>query len=123
MAEMSSREYKMVIAVRHDLKMSKGKTAAQVAHAAVNCALISRRRDPRGFERWHSEGQKKVVLRLESKQELFEVKSWADAAGIVNSVIIDAGHTEVPPGSHTCIGIGPAPEDALEKITGSLRLM
>ncbi|MDD3398370.1 MAG: peptidyl-tRNA hydrolase Pth2 [Candidatus Methanomethylophilaceae archaeon] len=120
---MSSFEYKMVIAVRNDLKLSKGKTAAQVAHAAVNCAFASKKKSPKWFDSWYGEGQKKVVVKLDGKEALFEVKSRADAAGVVNSVITDAGHTEVPAGTITCIGIGPAPEDVLEKITGDLKLM
>lgn len=120
---MSPFEYKMVIAVRMDLKLSKGKTAAQVAHAAVNCAFAAKKNSPKWFASWYDEGQKKVVVKVDDKVALFEVKSRADAASVVNSVIMDAGHTEVPAGTVTCLGIGPAPEDVLEKITGDLKLM
>ncbi|MGE4275356.1 MAG: peptidyl-tRNA hydrolase Pth2 [Candidatus Methanomethylophilaceae archaeon] len=120
---MSPFEYKMVIAVRSDLKLSKGKTAAQVAHAAVNCAFVAKKKTPRWFDAWYAEGQKKVVVKVDDKEALFLVKSQADAAGVVNSVITDAGHTEVPAGTITCLGIGPAPEDVLGKVTGELKLM
>ncbi|MCU0862055.1 MAG: peptidyl-tRNA hydrolase, partial [Methanomassiliicoccales archaeon] len=63
-------EYKMVIAVRKDLRLSPGKLAAQVAHAAVNCAFASKRRTPKWFEPWYTEGQKKVVVKVAGLDEL-----------------------------------------------------
>ena len=119
----SDDETKMVILVRTDLKMSKGKTAAQVAHAAVNCALASKKKDSRNFDRWMSEGERKVVLKVSGRDELFQIKAMADAAGLINSVITDAGRTEVEPGSVTCLGIGPAGETAIDKITGDLGML
>ena len=95
--DMGEMEYKMVIAVRKDLRLSAGKMAAQVAHAAVNCALISRRRDPDSFQAWYDEGQKKVVVKVADLAELHQVRMAADAAGLTTSLITDAGHTELPP--------------------------
>jgi PTH2 family peptidyl-tRNA hydrolase len=116
-------EYKMVIAVRKDLKLTPGKMAAQVAHAAVNCALMTKRRDPEYFQSWYVEGQKKVVVKVTDLAELHEVKMSAEAAGLVTSLITDAGHTELPAGTVTCLGIGPAPEFKIDKVTGHLGLM
>ena len=113
----------MVIVMRNDLKMSKGKTAAQAAHAAVSCAFAAKKKDPKNLDKWLSEGQKKVVVKVNSEKELFEVKAMADAAGLINSVITDAGRTEIAPGTVTCIGIGPAPESAIDKITGDLSML
>ena len=113
----------MVIVMRNDLKMSKGKIAAQAAHAAVNCAFASKKKDPKNFDKWMSEGQKKVVVKVNSEKELFEIKSIADAAGLINSVITDAGRTEIAPGTVTCLGIGPAPESAVDKVTGDLTML
>lgn len=120
---MRSMEFKMVVAVRNDLKLSPGKMAAQVAHAAVNCALISKAKKPSYFRSWYDEGQKKVVLRVTDLRELIELKVRAEDAGLMTSLITDAGHTELPPGTTTCLGIGPAPEDIIDRITGDLRLM
>lgn len=116
-------EYKMVIVMRTDLKMSKGKLAAQAAHAAVNCAFASKKKDPKSFDKWYSEGQKKVVLKVDSLDKIFEIKAVADANGIINSVISDAGRTEIPAGSITCIGLGPNAESVLDKITGELSML
>jgi peptidyl-tRNA hydrolase, PTH2 family len=116
-------ETKMIIVVRKDIKLSPGKLAAQVAHAAVNCAFQSKRRDPDGFESWYDEGQKKVVVKVKDLAELFQIKAAAESAGLVTSLITDAGHTELPPGTVTCLGVGPASETRIDKVTGHLGLM
>ena len=119
----TDEEYKMVIVMRSDLKMSKGKLAAQAAHAAVNCAFAAKKKDPRGFDKWYSEGQKKVLLKVDSLERLYEIKAIVDANSINNSLITDAGRTEIAPGSVTCIGIGPSTDAILDKITGELSML
>jgi PTH2 family peptidyl-tRNA hydrolase len=116
-------EYKMVIVVRADLKMSKGKTAAQAAHAAVNCALASRKNNADALDRWMFNAYPKIVLKVNSEAELFEIKMFADAAGLINSVVTDAGRTEIAPGTVTCIGIGPDSGIAIDKVTGGLSML
>jgi len=119
----SVMEHKMVIVVRSDLKMSKGKTAAQAAHAAVNCAFASKKKDPKNFDSWYNEGQRKVVVKAPDEKTLFELKMVAEAMGITNSIIADAGRTELAPGTVTCLGIGPAKESEIDKITGHLTML
>lgn len=116
-------EYKCVVLVRTDIKMSKGKTAAQVAHAAVSCALQSLKRHPSVFSEWNSGGQKTVALKVASKQDLFLFKEAAEARGIVTGLVTDAGRTEVEPGTVTCLGIGPAKESQIDGITGELAML
>ncbi|MEM2943211.1 MAG: peptidyl-tRNA hydrolase Pth2 [Methanomassiliicoccales archaeon] len=116
-------EYKMVIVVRKDLRLSPGKMAVQVAHAAVNCAIQSMKKRPEWFEKWYDEGQKKVVVKVENLSELYEIKGTAEAIGLITSLVVDAGLTELPPGTTTCLGIGPAPEETLDKVTGHLGLV
>ncbi|MDY5871821.1 MAG: peptidyl-tRNA hydrolase Pth2 [Candidatus Methanomethylophilaceae archaeon] len=123
MAIPTSDDAKMVIVVRADLKLSKGKTAAQAAHAAVNCAFASKKKDPRTFDKWFAEGQKKVVLKVQDLKQLYEIKAMADASGLVNSLITDAGRTEIEPGTVTCLGIGPSTDSMLDKITGDLSML
>ena len=119
----SNEEYKMVIVMRNDLKMSKGKMAAQASHAAVNCAMATSKKNPKAFEEWNREGQRKIVLKVDSLQQIFEIKAVADANGILNSVITDAGRTEIPAGTVTCIGLGPSKDSILDKITGELKML
>jgi PTH2 family peptidyl-tRNA hydrolase len=115
-------DYKMVILVRKDLKISDGKLAVQVAHAAVMCTLESKRKSLKWFGKWVGEGQKKVVLKVEDLDELREFERIAKAKELVTCTVQDAGLTELPPGTATCLGIGPAPEHILDGITGKLSL-
>lgn len=114
---------KMVIVVRWDLKLSAGKMAAQVAHAAVNCAFAAKRKTPGWFEDWYSEGQRKVVVKVPTLQDLYQVKTEAEDLGLVTSLITDAGMTEIPPNTVTCLGIGPGPNVTMDKVTGHLKLV
>ena len=115
-------EYKLVVVVRTDLGISKGKIAAQVAHAAVNCALKSKKSDPSNFRKWFDEGQKKVVVKGENESTLRTLQQYARESGIVSSIVTDAGLTEIPSGMVTCLGIGPATETQIDSITGDCAL-
>lgn len=113
-------EYKQCIVVRDDLKLSKGKLAVQVAHAAVSSYESA---DEEARKAWKDGGQKKVVLRVASLQELFELKEIARKHSLPAVLITDAGLTEVPPGTITVLGIGPAEVSELDKVTGHLKLV
>lgn len=115
--------HKMVIVVRRDLKLSPGKMAAQVAHAAVDCALRAKADAERAFKKWKSEGQKKVVVRVDSERDLHEVRMAAESKGLMTSLISDAGLTEVPPGTVTVLGVGPASNAQIDAVTGRLPLL
>lgn len=116
-------EHKLVIVVRDDLKMSTGKLAVQIAHAAVSCALDAKSKRAKWFAGWYREGQRKVVLRAADLDELRALEAKAARAGLPTALITDAGLTELPPETTTCLGIGPAPEDKVDPITGSLPLV
>jgi PTH2 family peptidyl-tRNA hydrolase len=116
-------EYKLVIIVRDDLKLSEGKRAVQVSHAAVNCALSSKKDNSKWFRPWYNEGQKKVVVRAFDLDQLYELKEQAKGLKLNTSLVIDAGLTEVPPGTVTVLGIGPGPNETVDKITGELKLL
>jgi PTH2 family peptidyl-tRNA hydrolase len=115
-------DYKLVIVIRDDLKMTPGKLAAQVAHAAVSCALEAKAKKAKWFSEWYREGQRKVVLRAADVEELRSLKELAGRAGLPVALISDAGLTELPPNTTTCLGIGPAPQNLIDPITGSLPL-
>lgn len=116
-------EYKVVVMVRQDLELSRGKMAAQVAHAAVTLALAAKGRRSKWFQPWMEEGQRKVVVRAKDMAELLELKDKADRRGLLTALITDAGLTEVPPGTTTCLGIGPGPEELMDEVTGHLKLL
>jgi PTH2 family peptidyl-tRNA hydrolase len=111
----------MVIAVRTDLHMSVGKTAAQVAHAAVT-ASFSAAGDPQ-LQAWLQDGQGKVVVRVDSLEALRQKVQEAQARGLRATVIADAGRTELEPGTQTCAAFGPDANEALAPVTGELPLL
>lgn len=120
---MTMGAYKMVFAVRRDLKLGPGKLAVQVAHAAVALALQNAKARRKEFDAWLDDGQKKVVVRVEGLEQLHRLKSDAEARGLPTSLVQDAGLTEVPPGTVTCLGIGPARDREMDPITGALPLV
>lgn len=113
-------DLKQVIIVRSDLKLPKGKMAAQVAHASVTAVLKSSN-DKVGP--WYNSGMKKIVLKIENEKELFKLQNDAKAAGLVASIITDAGKTVVAPGTVTCMGIGPDSEEKIDSICSNLKMM
>ena len=116
-------EYKLAVAVRNDLKLSKGKTAVQVAHASVICALKAKKENRKWFKSWYNEGQRKIVVKAENLEMLYELKSIAESKKLTTAIVEDAGLTEVPSGTITCLGIGPGPENIVDDVTGKLALL
>ncbi len=119
----SDFEYKMVIVTRSDLPLSAGKLAAQVSHAAVDCTLLTKKNKSEWFSKWQREGAKKVVVKVDCLDEFFSLKEKAEKLGICTSIISDAGHTEIPAGTQTVLGIGPAPSNLIDQVTGELPLL
>jgi len=113
-------KYKQCLIIRDDVKMSCGKKCAQVAHASIG-AFDSADKTLR--KAWQVEGQKKVVLKAKDERTLYELKVVAERSGISTSLIQDAGMTEIPPGTITALGLGPAKTEDLDKITGNLSLL
>ena len=112
--------YKQCLIIRNDVKMSCGKRCAQAAHASIGAYNTA---DKALQKAWFSEGQKKVVLKANDERTLYELKVIAERAGISSSLIQDAGLTEIPPGTITALGLGPARTEDLDKITGNLTLL
>jgi peptidyl-tRNA hydrolase, PTH2 family len=115
-------DIKQVIVVRTDLEMGKGKIAAQVGHACVLGSENVRKSNPEWFDKWWI-GQEKIVLKVSGLKELEEIKKHAIDLGLPWSEVTDAGHTQIAPGTTTCISLGPAPEEKINKITGDLKLL
>lgn len=115
--------HKVVVVVRGELRLTAGKIAVQVAHAAVMLARRAETHDPKEFEVWWAGGQRKIALEVATLEDLEAIERQARAAGLPFAWVEDAGLTEVPPGTRTCLGLGPAPDAALDPVTGHLALL
>ena len=110
---------KLVVVMRHDLGMSKGKIASQACHAAVACALDAEKNCPEVFAEC---GRRVVILRADSLGELEDVLKRAPGKGVFASLMVDAGLTQVAPMTPTCVGLGPDTDMALDEVPEGLRL-
>ena len=135
---------KMMIVMRRDLKMRKGKIAAQAGHACVDAILMALSKEGRmndfemtgdGFilknadkpssplSDWFAYGCAKICVYVDSKEALLEIAEKAKERGIIASVITDAGMTEfhgVP--TKTCLALEPLPAEIADELTGDLPL-
>ena len=130
---MSSTSTKQVFVIRKDLKMRKGKTGAQIGHATQKLLLQGNMSDdPSVFvipvseltKVWLSEGHARIVVWVNSEEELLAIYEETLEAGLPAALVTDRGHTEfhgVP--THTCVGIGPASIEDVDVITGHLPLL
>jgi PTH2 family peptidyl-tRNA hydrolase len=125
-------EHKQVLVLRKDLNMRKGKMVAQGAHAAMAAILELARRDGDQLivpldlrtEPWLCGRFKKICVSVSSETELLSVYMKAKSAGLVCSLIRDAGLTEfggVP--TFTAVAVGPDEGSKVDAITGHLPLL
>ncbi len=134
---------KQVIVVRKesDLPMSKGKMAAQVAHASLGSLFEALSGQEKGYmsysdkdfdincrvskdtplHHWLTKSFTKVVLEADGEdiQKLYEA---ARVAQLPSAKIVDEGRTEFDQPEFTCIAIGPADPEKINEITGHLKL-
>lgn len=127
---------KMMIVMRRDLKMRKGKIAAQAGHACIEAVLMALAKEDRmadlvltsegmllrdggkpstPLSDWFQYGCAKVCVYVNSEEELLAIAGKAEEKGILAAVITDAGMTEfhgIP--TKTCL--------ALEPLAGKLRM-
>ena len=122
-----SDDLKMVFLVRQDLKMGAGKIAAQVAHAAIGLYddIFEGTNDyqKNALDYWFNLGQKKVVLKADNLEIMIETVKKCKELKLQYCMITDAGHTQIPAGSITVLGIGPDTSEKINKVTGSFKLM
>jgi len=116
-------KYKLVVAVRKDLEMGKGKIAVQVGHAIITASEETKRLHPDWWRRWFDEGQCKVAVKVAGESALTKLNQDARELGLPSAIIHDSGLTQILPGTATCVGIGPAPVELVDKITGKLPLL
>ena len=111
----------MALVARKDLKLSTGKLAVQCAHAATSCTIIAIKNEKRLFERWKNNGARKICLQVDDLPSLQMIAGQAQASNLITHIVKDAGHTEIPPGTITVLGIGPGPRRSIDAIVQNLK--
>lgn len=111
---------KQAIILRKDVKMSVGKQISQACHASIAAFLKSKTQER---EEWISEGMKKIILKVSNEKELMNLFKSAKKEKLSSELIYDAGLTQVKPRTLTALGIGPADDRKIDKITGKLKLL
>jgi len=111
--------------VNDDLKMDKGKIAAQVSHGAIGLMQLSESEYP-SLKTWRqdasSSGSKAVVCKADA-ETLARLRDEADWENLPTYQVVDAGQTQVAAGSETVLAIGPASPKRLEPLIKSLKLL
>ena len=135
---------KQVIVVRRDLKMRKGKIAAQSGHACVEAVLMALAkedrlsdvrvedgwvqladtgRDATPLSEWFARGVAKICVYVDSEEALLDLAKQGEDAGFCVALIQDAGHTEFHgEPTYTCLAFEPLYPDQIDPITGELPL-
>lgn len=143
---VSSYKAKQMIVMRRDLKMRKGKIAAQAGHACVEAVLMALAREgrldqvrvneagtwvylddegtePTALSDWFDAGVAKVCVYVDSEEELLELAARGREEGFVYALVHDAGLTEFHGETTiTCLAFEPLRADQIDPITGSLPL-
>ena len=118
-------DFKMVLIIRTDLNMTKGKVAAQCCHATLanyENALEGNSKQVEWLSIWKENGQAKITLKTDSEEDLVHLRRRALEIGLIANYIRDAGRTQIAAGSMTVLAIGPAPVHLIDSITGHLKL-
>lgn len=120
---MFFKQLKLVLVVRTDLKLSKGKTCSQVAHAAVACFKTAMESNSSLANKWLFIGQPKIVLKAESLSQLEDLQRQAQESNVISALVKDAGRTQITPGTVTVLGLGPDYDEKLDAIVKDLKLL
>ncbi|MEE1210687.1 MAG: aminoacyl-tRNA hydrolase [Parafannyhessea umbonata] len=149
---MPSSSYlaKQMIVMRRDLKMRKGKIAAQAGHACVEAVLMALARERRldqvrlataedgsptwvyldsdgtphtALSDWFDAGVAKVCVYVDSEEALLDIADQGRERGFAVALIRDAGLTEFHgEATYTCLAFEPLRAEDVDPITGELPL-
>jgi PTH2 family peptidyl-tRNA hydrolase len=115
---------KQVLIWRNDLKVRKGKLAAQLAHASLMAYCTSNPSDE-AFLKWNDpiNEYRKIVLYVNSEEELIDIYKKAQTALLNTAIVRDLGLTELKEPTFTAVAIGPHWDEEINKITSHLSLL
>ena len=100
-------------------KLGVGKVSSQVAHAAIGSLKSSK---DVIVKKWEVSGAKKIVLKSDL-EKIKEIETNLRKEKIPYFLVMDAGLTQVEPGTVTALEIGPIEEEKIDRITGKLKLL
>lgn len=113
----------MVLVVRSDLGLKKGKIASQCAHAAIMCYMKSASINKSKLNGWLGQGQPKIVVKVDDLQEMEKIAKFARDKNVVAEIVRDAGRTQVSSGTATVLGLGPDSSEVIDSLVGHLKLL
>lgn len=106
MLKSIKRDIKMVMFVRMDLKMGKGKIGSQCSHSAIGLYKILLKNDKNNLlEDWENSGSKKIVLKVKNESDFSNILKYCEINDINYHQVIDAGKTQISPNSKTVLSI------------------
>ncbi|XP_058066797.1 uncharacterized protein LOC131216348 [Anopheles bellator] len=116
---------KMVLVVRTDLGLRKGKIASQCAHAAVLCCMraTAAGSGKAKLDSWLRQGQPKIVLKVDGLEKMHLLTQRAKAVGVITETVRDAGRTQVASGTETVLGLGPERSEVIDALVENLKLL
>ena len=114
-------EYVMYLIVRSDLKMTKGKIAAQCCHA-VQWLTINNINKP-SFQEYINSCHPKICLKVPSEDIMNSIVSYCYKRRTSYYQVVDVGRTQVPPNTKTVLGVGPVKRSKVPYIIKNLNLV
>lgn len=130
---MNSTEttFKQVIVIRRKYpdgkggirKVRTGKMVAQACHASLLSADIVKNLCPDSHREWIVSGYGKVVVYVDSEDQLIAIAEQCKELEVPGILIQDAGRTEFNKPTFTAVGIGPWSSDQIDIVTGELPLL
>ncbi|XP_068312305.1 uncharacterized protein [Pyrus communis] len=115
-------DFKMVLVVRNDIKMGKGKIASQSSHATLGLYKKVLHRAPQALNKWEMCAQPKVVVKIESEEDMLVLQERAKSLNLPTHITIDAGRTQIAPNSRTVMAILGLVE-VVDDVVGGLKLL
>ncbi len=116
-------QYKMIIAIPKEIKLTKGLMAVHVSHVAVKTVEDAKKKNLKWVRSWFSEGQKKVTVQVPTIEELTALFHKAQNLGLPCTMVKESKKGNLPEGTITALGIGPAPNSKVSPITSDLKLL
>lgn len=107
---LESEGIAIAIFIRKDLKLGKGKSGAQLSHAAITLLFQPTFRNIEIENFMNSVDKSLLLYSVKDLKDLKEIEHLCRLNKINHSLIMDAGHTQIAPGTITTCAVGPIPK-------------